>query len=198
VGRQHAIDGHVRGPAVHRCQGPERFCVEDGSASVRLPRRGPVGRGSAPSSRGWAKPRTHHQGVVIVIEYAGQRRPLDPLPRRRPRAASQRRRLYNLGREERLERLRRGQRDEPGSGAAGGRANEQGRSGVVHRTGQDEQFSERALVATRRSLWQQCSDGDVVESRWRWVGAVRHRGPRPSLQPPQPLWPARAAVRSAS
>ena len=60
-----------------------------------------------------------------------------------------RRRLDDLGREQRLERLGDGQRDQAGAGPAGGPADEQGRAGVVERAGDHEQLAERALVAAR-------------------------------------------------
>ncbi len=71
-----------------------------------------------------------------------------------------RRRLDDLGREQRLERLGDGERHQAGAGSTGGPADEQRGAGVVERAGDDEQLAERALVAARRALRAAARDDD--------------------------------------
>ena len=74
-----------------------------------------------------------------------------------------RRRLDDLRREQRLERLGDGQGDQTGAGPSGRPADEQCGARVVERAGDHEELAERALVAAGRALRHQRGDGLVVE-----------------------------------
>ena len=76
-----------------------------------------------------------------------------------------RRRLDDLGREHRLERLRHGQRDEAGPGAPGGAGDEQGGARVIERARDDQQLAERALVPACRPFRQEAGRDRVVKLR---------------------------------
>ena len=136
-------------PGVHRGQRAERLGIEQ---DRRLVRPGDVDQladqlgGGQPGPQ----PRSDHDRVVLVVEDAGERRfgvdLLDVVL-----GEAHRGRLDHLGREERLERLGDRERDQAGSGASGGAADQERRPGIVERAGDDQQLAERALVAARRA-----------------------------------------------
>jgi hypothetical protein len=76
----------------------------------------------------------------------------------------ERRRLDDLRREERLERLGDGQRDEAGPGPARGLADEERGAGVVERPRHHQELPERPLVAADRSRGKQQAGAPVVEA----------------------------------
>ena len=155
-------------PAVHRGERAERLGVQDDRGRLvagpddQLPDE--LGRRES-----GPQPGAQHDRVVLVVEDARQRRLwvdlLDVVL-----GQGHRRRLDHLGREERLERLGDGERDEACAGPTGGLAHEQCGPGVVERAGDHEQLAERTLVAAERSLRQQGGRQLVVE-------AGRARGP---------------------
>ena len=107
--------------------------------------------------------RPDDEGVVLVVQDAGHRGfrvdLLDVVLGQRHR-----RRLDDLRREQRLERFGDGQRHKAGTGPAGRTAHEEGSAGVVQRAGDDEQPTERALVAACRSLGEERGDDVVIEA----------------------------------
>ena len=136
MGRQHARPEGARSTtrraspssAAPRRRGP--------AAAARARRRGPRGAcARARSSRGpGRRPGPSDDRVVIVVEDPGDRRLrvdlLDVVL-----GQGHRRRLDDLRREQRLERLGNGERDEPGAGPTRGPADEQRRARVVERAG---------------------------------------------------------------
>ena len=136
----------ARPPALLRRQGPEGLGVEHD-------RRGGTvvaGRQQEPDElcRGEARPEAgpDDDRIVVVVEDPGERRLrvdlLDVVLRQRHR-----RRLDDLGGEQRLKRFRDRQRDEPRAGPARRAADEERRAGVVQGAGNHEQLPERSLVS---------------------------------------------------
>ena len=115
------------------------------------------------------RPGPDDERVVLVVEDLGERGLgidlLDVVLGQRHR-----RRLDDLGGEQRLERLGHGERHEAGPGTPRGAAHEQPGAGVVERSGDHEQLPERALVAALRALRDEPRDDVVVEQD----GALGH------------------------
>ena len=182
--RKDAASRHLGSPAIYGCERPQRFRVEDRRHGLAILVRSQQPANQLGHGQARTQPRAHDQGVVVVVEDARQRLTrihfLDVVLRQRKRRG-----LHDLGREEGLERLRRGQGDEPRPGAAGSRADEQGRSGVVQRPGDHQQPPEGALVAAHRSRRQQRGNRRVVEENRVGYGSARHRCPRHARRPPR-------------
>ena len=139
-------------------------------AAVRPRRAASSSRTSSAVARPGRRPGPDHDRVVLVVEDPGERGLrvdlLDVVLGQRHR-----RRLDDLRREQRLERLRDRERHEAGAGATGGAADEQRGARVVERPGDHEQLAERALVAAHRSL------GEERAPRRRRRGGRRRPGP---------------------
>ena len=115
---------------------PARRAAARTSSAVARPGRRPGPTTSASCS--WSRIRAERRlGVDLLDVVLGQ---------------GHRRRLDDLRREQRLERLGHGERDESRARPSGRAADEQRRAGVVERAGEDEELAERALVAALRPL----------------------------------------------
>ncbi len=184
MGREHAGPAGRVPPLAERGHRAERLGVEDDRRRRRVvgDREQVAHELNRGESRSEARP--EDDGIVLVVEDPGDRRLrvdlLEIVLRQGHRGG-----LDDLRGEERLERFGHGERDEPGTGATRGPADEEGRARVVERAGNDEQLSERALVAARRAIRQQRRRGLVVEGRDGGIGLRRRsRGGRvPSTEP---------------
>ena len=168
-------------PGVDRGQRAQRLGVEDDRRAVVA---GPIDEPADELGRreARAQARSHDERVVLVIEDPGEGRLrvdlLDVVL-----GQGHRRRLDDLGREQRLQRLGHGQRHEADPGATGRPADEQRRARVVERPGDHEQLAERALVAAHRPLGQERRHRRIVEPR----GALRPRANVPGHVPDRPV-----------
>ncbi len=169
---QHGRTPAALPPAVHRRERAERLGVEHDRCLVR-PARVDQLANELGRRESRAQPRPDDDRVMLVVEDAGDRRLrvdlLDVVLGKRHR-----RRLDDLGGEERLQRFGHREGDEPRSRPPGRAADEQRRPRIVERSGDDQQLAERALVATCRARREQRS-GDVVVEPDR---AVRQGGRR--------------------
>ena len=147
VRREHPRSPLARPPAVHRRERAERLRIEHDR------RRLVAGRGDELANElgggeSRSQARTHHEGVVLVVEDAREGwfgiNLFDVVL-----GEAHRRGLDHLGREQRLEGLGDRQRDEADAGPARRAAHQQRRARVVERAREHEQLAERALVAAR-------------------------------------------------
>ena len=185
--RQDARPDRTGPPLAERRHRSERLRVKDHrhwrGLCVRHGQEHPhqLGRGESRS-----QPGSHDDGVVLVVEDAGNRRLrvnlLDVVLRQ-----GHCRGLDDLRGEQWLERFRDRERHEPRARATRRATDKERRTGVVHRARDDEDLAEGPLVAARRPLREQGRGRLVVHRLGTIIDGVLwvHR-----LVPPKPQRPS--------
>ncbi len=151
-------------PLAERRHRPEGLGVEHDRGRRRFVGHGQQIADELDGGESRSEPRPEYDRVVFVIEDPGDRGlGIDFLEI--VLGQGHRRRLDDFRGEQRLERLRDRERDEPSAGAAAGAADEERGPRVIERSGDDEELAERALVTPRRPARQERGGGLVVERR---------------------------------
>ena len=149
-------------PLVADGERAERLGVDDRRWRVALTLDGEQGADQVGRGQARPQPGSDDERVMLVVHDPGEGvLGLDLLDV--VLGEGHRRRLDDLRREQRLERLGDGQGDQTGAGPSGRPADEQRGARVVERAGDHKELAERALVAAGRALRDQRGDGLVVE-----------------------------------